>query len=46
MGFEVFREFGAGVYVVLAGGILGFVAGILTLAWAQRLERTVVDETA
>jgi hypothetical protein len=40
---DVFREFGVGVYLVLAGGVLGFFAGILTLAWAQRLPAATSD---
>jgi len=35
---EVFREYGLGPYLVLAGGVLGFFAGVLTLAWAHRLQ--------
>ena len=34
---EVFREVGVGPYLTLGGGVLGFFAGVLTLAWAQRL---------
>jgi len=37
-----FREYGLGPWLALSGGVLGFVAGILTLAWAQRLGRDAV----
>jgi hypothetical protein len=33
---EVFRELGIGPYLVLAGGIFGAAAGVLTLVWARR----------
>jgi hypothetical protein len=34
---HVFREIGLGPYLAVGGGIMAFFAGILTLAWAQRL---------
>jgi hypothetical protein len=33
---QVFRDVEFGVYLALAGAICGVIAGILTLAWAQR----------
>lgn len=32
-----FRELGPGPYLVLLGGILAFVGGVLSLAWASRI---------
>lgn len=34
---QVFRDVELGVYLALAGAICGVIAGIVTLAWAQRM---------
>jgi hypothetical protein len=41
----VIREFGPGPMLALTGGVLGFVSGVLTLAWAQRLSGGTEAET-
>jgi hypothetical protein len=38
--FGVFRDLGAGVYLVLAGGLLAGLGAILTLVWAGRAPST------